>query len=161
MKCATCVFRCSLQLNSIPLVGPKNGVQQESGRRRGVANVLHSHLQNFHPLQHSPRPGTRMGNSANKPVITADPPLISCTPPNGFACAQRLTQESADPIPIPTLTKFITDALRGLGCVHASGIVHRDVKPSNLLLCNEKGQLVCKLTDFGSAVSTELLKVCT
>jgi eukaryotic-like serine/threonine-protein kinase len=42
------------------------------------------------------------------------------------------------------------DVLRGLEAVHAAGILHRDVKPSNILLT---GEGVPKIADFGIAVA--------
>lgn len=53
----------------------------------------------------------------------------------------RLTPEQA--------VAIIDGALRGLGAAHERGIIHRDVKPQNLLV-REKDGLV-KLTDFGIA----------
>lgn len=53
----------------------------------------------------------------------------------------RLTPEQA--------VAIIDGALRGLGAAHERGIVHRDVKPQNLLVREQDG--LVKLTDFGIA----------
>ena len=51
----------------------------------------------------------------------------------------------------PARTKTVMlDALSALAAIHRRGIVHRDVKPSNLLLSHGPGSRV-KLTDFGMA----------
>jgi eukaryotic-like serine/threonine-protein kinase len=49
------------------------------------------------------------------------------------------------------LTAVIRQAARGLAVAHATGIVHRDVKPSNLFVCARDG--LVKLLDFGAAKS--------
>ena len=49
-------------------------------------------------------------------------------------------------------TRVVADACRALGAVHAAGLVHRDIKPDNILR-SRKGFV--KLTDFGLAKDTE------
>ena len=63
----------------------------------------------------------------------------------------------------PTALAYIADAARGLAAAHARGIVHRDIKPDNLMVvgAGEPGARV-KVTDFGLArpvVQTESLEL--
>ncbi len=46
---------------------------------------------------------------------------------------------------------LVCQALEGLQHAHDLGIVHRDVKPSNLLVARQEGQLAAFLADFGLA----------
>eukprot|EP00755_Sulcionema_specki_P019264 Sspe_Gene.69004::Locus_40668_Transcript_1_1_Confidence_1.000_Length_1321::g.69004::m.69004 len=52
------------------------------------------------------------------------------------------------PLPCSIVKRFTRDILSGLECLHRHGIIHRDLKLGNLLLC-PNGQ--CKLADFGAA----------
>jgi serine/threonine protein kinase len=44
---------------------------------------------------------------------------------------------------------LVCQLLQGLAAVHAGGVVHRDVKPENVLVSRTRGQVIVKLTDFG------------
>jgi len=55
---------------------------------------------------------------------------------------------TAGPVSIPEAVRIATDVALGLGRAHAAGIVHRDVKPDNVMLSADGA---VKLLDFGIA----------
>ncbi len=66
----------------------------------------------------------------------------------GGSVAEALRDEKR--LPWLRATRLVEGVARGLGAAHAAGIVHRDVKPGNLLLVDRAGD-VAKVTDFGIA----------
>lgn len=73
-----------------------------------------------------------------------DQAFLTMEPAAGSLC-EVLRQ---GPLPIELAIQRGQEILEGLATLHAAGIVHRDVKPGNLLL-TESGEL--KLADFGLA----------
>lgn len=47
--------------------------------------------------------------------------------------------------------QIVADVAEGLAAAHAQGIIHRDVKPENILLDKSSGALTARLADFGIA----------
>jgi serine/threonine-protein kinase len=48
-------------------------------------------------------------------------------------------------------SRILVQLCRGLGKAHEVGIIHRDMKPDNVLLGEEEGELFVKILDFGIA----------
>jgi serine/threonine protein kinase len=69
---------------------------------------------------------------------------------DGQSCAEILRDQGARPP--EEAVSILVQACRGLDYAHRNGVVHRDVKPGNLLRSNEG---VVKLADFGIAKAAE------
>jgi len=67
---------------------------------------------------------------------------------------QTMADEFAARGQLPPLEalSYICQLLRGLAAAHAIGVVHRDIKPDNLFLCDgPRGNRLLKMLDFGVA----------
>ncbi|HEY2738521.1 MAG TPA: protein kinase [Thermoanaerobaculia bacterium] len=62
----------------------------------------------------------------------------------------------AGPFPVPLAVQLGIQALQGLEAVHASGVIHRDLSPDNLMLMEDRrGQMNIKIIDLGLARTLE------
>jgi eukaryotic-like serine/threonine-protein kinase len=69
---------------------------------------------------------------------------------SGNSCAELLRDKGR--LPVAQAVDIVTQACRGLDYAHRNGVVHRDVKPGNLLVSDSE---VVKLADFGIARATD------
>jgi serine/threonine protein kinase len=60
------------------------------------------------------------------------------------------------PLPLSTAVTIALELASALAAVHTAGLVHRDVKPANIVLASREGVTHVVLVDFGLAHSTQL-----
>jgi serine/threonine protein kinase len=67
--------------------------------------------------------------------------------------------QSQGPMSVPRAVRVATQVAQALGFAHKLGIVHRDIKPGNIILTtNEQGQETAKVLDFGIAKLREAVE---
>ena len=67
----------------------------------------------------------------------------------GESLADRL--RARGPLPVPEVVRYLREVAWALAYAHARGVVHRDVKPENIMLDRGTGRAI--VTDFGIAHS--------
>jgi serine/threonine-protein kinase len=120
---------CAIKVMNPGLVARQPRVHEEFwAEARVVANLVHPHVVTIHNL----------GNDRGYHYIEME------YVPGGLSLNESLASEGPfDSIRAATLVRHVVLAL---GVAHESGLVHRDVKPSNVLLA---GRDHAKLADFG------------
>ena len=63
----------------------------------------------------------------------------------------KMVMKAGEPIDPSTAIEIAAQTADGLAFAHARDIVHRDVKPSNIMLLQDEEAMVAKVTDFGIA----------
>src|SRR5256885_11437470 len=73
----------------------------------------------------------------------------------GPSCADLIRDQGV--LDIGQAVSIVRDSCHGLDYAHRAGVVHRDVKPGNLLISDETGGV--KLADFGIAKAAEQTRI--
>ncbi|MEO6207766.1 MAG: serine/threonine-protein kinase, partial [Candidatus Limnocylindrales bacterium] len=131
-------------------------IDERTGRAVAVKR-LHPHLAgDEHAIERLRREATVMG-AVEHPnvvpvrdiVVDADGPAIVMDYIDGRSLAEHLTEDG--PLAESEALRIATEVADGLAAAHANGLVHRDVKPANILLGSD-GR--ARITDFG--IATEI-----
>lgn len=101
---------------------------------RAAAAVVHEHVVAIHSVESE-----------------ADPPYLVMQFVGGESLQARVNREG--PLDLREVLRIGLQTARGLAAAHAQGLVHRDVKPSNILL--EESVERTLLTDFGLARASD------
>ncbi|ELP88328.1 protein serine/threonine kinase, putative [Entamoeba invadens IP1] len=78
-----------------------------------------------------------------------------------FGSLEDLIEKTTDcsPVEMSMRDKFMLDAAQGILYLHSNGIIHRDIKPDNILIMSldQNNKVNAKLTDFGSSRNINML----
>gem|GEM_PF-2080494 len=107
---------------------------------QAAAAVCHENVVTIHAIEEAVANGPMSGAGSALPKIVMQ--YVS-----GGSLQERLDQEG--PLELKEILRIGMQTAAGLAAAHAQGLVHRDVKPGNILL--ENGVQRVKLTDFGLA----------
>lgn len=112
----------------------KEGFERFRREALAVARIVHPNVVQIHEV----------GFDASVPYIVME--LVA------GGTLSDLLRDPDEPLPMDWVraAAIMRGIARGLGAAHRAGIVHRDVKPSNLLLVNRTGT-EAKVADFGIA----------
>jgi len=90
--------------------------------------------------------GVRLTDTLNGPI---ELPFIVLEHVDGQTLAEVIKAHGGFGLPVARVRRMMKQVARALHTVHEQRIVHRDLKPSNILLTQQNGQEVAKVTDFG------------
>lgn len=130
---------------------------RSAGGRTVAVKVVHPHFaldEEFRArFRREVAAARRVGGDWTAPVLDADPEAPVPWVATGYAAGPSLTEAVRDLGPLPAHSVRVLGAglAEALAHVHGLGLVHRDVKPSNVLLTVDGPRLI----DFGIARATD------
>ncbi|MDG4864194.1 serine/threonine-protein kinase, partial [Streptomyces sp. T-3] len=133
---------------------------RNSGGRTVAIKVVHPHFaldEEFRArFRREVEAARRVGGAWTAPVLDADPEASVPWVATGYVAGPSLSQAVGERGALPSLPGHSVRVLgaglaESLAAVHALGLVHRDVKPSNVLLTLDGPRLI----DFGIARATD------
>ncbi|WP_190136662.1 serine/threonine-protein kinase [Streptomyces longispororuber] len=132
-------------------------VGRSAGGRTVAVKVVHPHFaldDEFRArFRREVAAARRVGGDWTAPVLDADPEAAVPWVATGYAAGPSLAEAVRDTGPLPghSVRVLVAGLAEALAHVHGLGLVHRDVKPSNVLLTMDGPRLI----DFGIARATD------
>lgn len=137
----------------------------ESARNLVHPNIIRTHAADIHSIRLDIQPDelneneTAPNRNAPKRSTTDYYPYTIMDFAWGGSLAGMLDEYPDKPLPAELAASYVDQAARGLAHAHANRVLHRDVKPANLLLDHARERLM--ITDFGIAVTAHRLETMT
>jgi serine/threonine protein kinase len=135
------------------------GVNEHTGKRVALKVILHSFAANGDAAELFRREALAASKINHPSVVN----IFDVIDHEGMTCIvmELLEGETLGnylarngPLSLETTAALLLPAMRGVAAANAQGVVHRDLKPGNIFLCNDSdGRLLTtKVLDFGISV---------
>jgi eukaryotic-like serine/threonine-protein kinase len=127
-------------------------------KRYVAIKVMHDHLTHEPTLlERFRREGLLAGKLSHRNVVSV---LDVGEMPDGkpvmvmeLATGRPVSALMTGPLPVARIIELVKQILRGLDHAHSVGLVHRDLKPDNIILTTgDGGEEIARIVDFGIAV---------